>query len=98
MSIIVIRSSFVHSLRNLLLTRDVNVIAPAKVTKIEEEGVVTKIASNTVVIAAGYKSNKALANVLEDKVKDLSVIGDATEPRKIMTTIHEWYHAIRLMN
>ncbi|WP_291644112.1 hypothetical protein [Clostridium sp.] len=49
-------------------------------------------------IAAGYKSNNALANVLEDKVKDLSGIGDATEPRKIMTTIHEGYHAIRLMN
>lgn len=94
-----------QSLRKLLLSRGINVISSAKVTKInesgvsyEKDGVSSKIVCNTVVIAAGYKSNNALEAALEDKVRDLSVVGDATQPRKIMTAVHEGYHAIRLMN
>ncbi|MBU3182872.1 NAD(P)/FAD-dependent oxidoreductase [Clostridium psychrophilum] len=94
-----------QSLRHLIASRGIHIIAPAKVTKIDEtgvfyekDGVVRKIACDTVVIAAGYKSNNSLASELEDRVKDLSVVGDATKPRKIMTAIHEGYHAIRLMN
>ena len=94
-----------QSLRHILSDRSICVIASARVIKIDETGVsyekdsvISKIACNTVIIAAGYKSNNALVDELEDKIKDLSVVGDATEPRKIMTAIHEGYHSIRLMN
>lgn len=51
-----------------------------------------------VVIAAGYLSNNELEDELEGKVKDLSVIGDAASPRKILDAVHEAYHMIRLMD
>lgn len=93
-----------QSLRDLIKAKDINIIAPARVTLIEEDGVTYikdgetyKVPCDTVVIAAGYKSNNELEAALEDKV-DLSVIGDASAPRKIMTAVHEGFHAIRLMN
>lgn len=51
-----------------------------------------------VIIAAGYKSNNELADALEEKVRDLSPIGDANAPRKIMTAVHEGCPTIRLMD
>lgn len=93
-----------QSLRDMIKARGINIIAPAKVMSIEEDGVTymkdgntCKLLCDTVVIAAGYKSNNELEEDLEDKV-DLSVIGDANSPRKIMTAVHEGFHAIRLMN
>jgi 2-enoate reductase len=94
-----------QALRDMLAERNVGVIAPAKVKKIlpdglvyEKDGTEHTLSCDTVVIAAGYKSCNALANKLEGKVKSLSVVGDAESPRKIMTAIHEAYHAIRIMN
>lgn len=49
------------------------------------------------VLACGYRPNDGLAVELEGRVKDLSVIGDAEAPRKILTAVHEGYHAIRVM-
>jgi len=63
----------------------------------EKDGKISKIECDTVVIAAGYKSNNELAQALEGKVRDLSVIGDSVAPRKILTAVHEGFHAIRLM-
>lgn len=93
-----------QALRDMLRDRGVAVIAPAKVTSItadsltlEQDGVQKVIPCDTVVIAAGYRSNSGLEDALEGKVKSLSVVGDAVSPRKIMTAVHEAYHAIRLM-
>ena len=49
------------------------------------------------VLACGYRPNDGLAVELEGRVKDLSVVGDAEAPRKILTAAHEGYHAIRVM-
>lgn len=93
-----------QALRDMIADLKLDIVAGARVTKIDETGVAyTKdgtegfIPCDTVVIAAGYSSNNELAEALEDKVKDLSVVGDASSPRKIMTAVHEGYHAIRLM-
>jgi 2-enoate reductase len=93
-----------QALRDMITDLKLDIVAGARVTKIDETGVAyTKdgidgfIPCDTVVIAAGYSSNNELAEALEDKVKDLSVVGDASSPRKIMTAVHEGYHAIRLM-
>ena len=37
------------------------------------------------------------ADSLEDMYEEVCVVGDAVSPRKIMTAIHEGYHAIRVM-
>lgn len=91
-------------LRDMLKERGINVVAPAAVTSISEnsltyetDGKAKTIDCDQVIIAAGYTSNDKLAEELEDQVKSLSVVGDASEPRKIMTAVHEAYHAIRLM-
>ncbi|WP_202898503.1 FAD-dependent oxidoreductase [Companilactobacillus nodensis] len=63
---------------------------------IDDNGVEKKLPCDTAVVAAGYKSNDSLEEILEDKV-DLTVVGDAVSPRKIMDAVHEAYHAIRVM-
>ena len=47
--------------------------------------------------AAGFKPNDQLEDALEEIYDDVTVIGDAKAPRKILTAIHEGYHAIRVM-
>lgn len=91
-------------LRDMLTERDVKVIAPAVVKEIskntltyEKDGQTQTIPCDQVIIAAGYRSNDDLEAQLEDKVNSLNVVGDASQPRKIMTAVHEAYHAIRLM-
>lgn len=93
-----------QALRTMIKEREIGVIGNAKVTKISKDGVTyllgnieEKIECDTVIIAAGYKSNNQLESELEKKVNELTIIGDAESPRKILTAIHEGYHAIRVM-
>ena len=37
------------------------------------------------------------SRLLDEKYDEVAVIGDAVAPRKILTAIHEGYHAIRVM-
>lgn len=92
-------------LRNMVKDRGVHVVAGAKVTKItddtvtyEKDGEVKTISCDTVLNAAGFKPNNQLEDLLEDEYDDkVVVVGDAVSPRKILTAIHEGYHAIRVM-
>lgn len=92
-------------LRNMIKDRGVNVVTGAKVTKItddsityEKDGEVHTVSCDTVLNAAGFKPNNQLEDLLEEKYDDkVVVIGDAVAPRKILTAIHEGYHAIRVM-
>jgi len=90
-------------LRDMLKERGVKIEAGAKVTKItggelffEQGGTSRSIPCDQVIVAAGYRSLDALAEELGDKV-DLTVVGDAGTPGKIINAVHEAYHAIRLM-
>lgn len=93
-----------QALRDMLAEREIKTIGSAKVKKItpecivyEKDGKEETIDCDSVIIAAGYKPNDALEYELEDKVKSLTVVGDASAPRKILTAVHEAYHAIRVM-
>ncbi len=93
-----------QKLRAMIRQENIGVIAKARVVSIDAESITYEqgekesvISCNTVVIAAGYKSNNELAQALKGKVKDISVIGDASKPGKIITAVHEGYHAIRMM-
>ncbi|MBN2282766.1 MAG: FAD-dependent oxidoreductase [Deltaproteobacteria bacterium] len=50
---------------------------------------------DSVVIAAGYRADDALAKALEQGDREVRVIGDCLEPRKIYNAIHEGFHAAR---
>ena len=92
-------------LRNMIKDRGVNVVTGAKVTKItddsityEKDGEVHTVSCDTVLNAAGFKPNNQLEDLLEEEYDDkVVVIGDVVAPRKILTAIHEGYHAIRVM-
>jgi len=91
-------------LRDMIKHREIDVIASATVTDIasgkvvyEKDEKVLEVLCDQVIIAVGYHANNSLEDALEDKVKSLSVVGDANEPRKIMDAVHEAYHAIRLL-
>ena len=93
-----------QALKAMLEERGVNKACGAKVTQVtddavvyEKDGQTVSVPADTVIIAAGYRSNNELEDQLEGLVDDLSVVGDAVAPRKILTAVHEGYHAIRVM-
>ena len=93
-----------QALKAMLQERKVKTICSAKVTKISEgtltyeaAGETREIPCDQAVLACGYRSNNELEEQLKGRVKDLSVVGDAESPRKILTAVHEGYHAIRVM-
>lgn len=91
-------------LRKMVKDRGVHVAAGARVLKItpdsvtyEKDGEQVTIACDTILNAAGFKANNQLEDLLEDLYEDVTVVGDAIAPRKILTAVHEAYHAIRTM-
>lgn len=91
-------------LKGMVKDRGVKVEANAKVTKItansvtfEREGEEITIECDTILNAVGFKANNQLEDLLENIYEDVTVVGDAIAPRKILTAIHEGYHAIRVM-
>ena len=93
-----------QALRQMLQDNNINKITKATVTKIEDNRVTYlqdnqeyTIVCDTIINAAGFKPNDQLEDALEEIYDDVTVIGDAKAPRKILTAIHEGYHAIRVM-
>ena len=91
-------------LKNMVKERGVKVEADAKVTKItpnsvifERDGKVTTLECDTILNAVGFRANNQLEDFLEEIYDDVTVVGDAIAPRKILTAVHEGYHAIRVM-
>lgn len=91
-------------LKRMVKDRGVKVEAGAKVTRItpdsvtfERDGKKITLECDTVLNAVGFKPNNQLEELLEEMYDDVAVIGDAVVPRKILTAVHEGYHAIRVM-
>ena len=91
-------------LRKMVKDRGVKVEANAKVTNItptsvtfERDGKTMTLECDTVLNAVGFRPNNQLEDLLDEKYDEVAVIGDAVAPRKILTAIHEGYHAIRVM-
>jgi len=92
------------SLRDMLTQRDIQLLTSAKVKQITPDCVIyernnqsEELVCNTIIIAAGYRSENDLEEQLEGKVASLSVIGDAVQSRRILDAVHEAWHAIRIM-
>ena len=93
-----------QQLRNMVRDRGVKVKADAKVINItsdrityEKDGESFSIPYDTIFNAAGFKSSNELEDPLEGFYDNVTVIGDAVSPRKILNAVHEAYHAIRVM-
>lgn len=71
-------------------------ITPNSVT-FERDGKVTTLECDTILNAVGFRANNQLEDLLEEIYDDVTVVGDAVAPRKILTAVHEGYHAIRVM-
>ncbi len=69
------------------------------VTLIDRYGLRTTIPADTVVLAAGFKSNRDLIDNLR-KVPKVQVfeVGDCVKPRKIFDAIHDGHLAAKLLN
>ncbi|WP_342433171.1 FAD-dependent oxidoreductase [Neobacillus sp. FSL H8-0543] len=90
-----------QALRQLLLDREIRVVANATVTKLSDEAVEyvhegeqKAIEADTYVIASGFRSNDELYNQLNGKI-DVEKIGDAVSPDKILTAVHQGFHIAR---
>ncbi|MCP4268813.1 MAG: FAD-dependent oxidoreductase [Candidatus Brocadiaceae bacterium] len=57
----------------------------------EENNKNTKIFADTVIIAAGYKSNRGITNQLNGNTEELYKIGDCVEVRTALEAIHEGF-------
>ncbi|MBM4761052.1 FAD-dependent oxidoreductase [Bacillus sp. B15-48] len=90
-----------QSLRQLLKDNEISIISKAKVTNLTDaaveyvlEGEQYTLEADTIVIAAGYVSNDELFDQLNGKV-DIDKIGDAVQPDKILTAVHQGFHLAR---
>ncbi len=57
----------------------------------EEDNKDRKIFADTVIIAAGYKSNRGIAHQLNGYIKEFYTIGDCVEVRTALEAIHEGF-------
>ena len=93
-----------QALRAMLAERGIKKVCSAKVTEITSEGVCYEdaegnaqmVPADTVIISAGRKSLDTLADQIEDQV-DVSVIGDASNPSKVIFAVRQGYNLIRTM-
>ena len=77
---------------NVKNIRHINKSGKACIT-FEKNNKDTKLLADTVIIAAGYKSNQGLTKKLNGCVKELYEIGDCVEVRTALEAIHEGFEA-----
>lgn len=75
---------------NVKNIRYINKLGKACIT-FEKDNKDIKLLADTVIIAAGYKSNQILTNKLNGCVKELYKIGDCAEVRTALEAIHEGF-------
>jgi len=91
-------------LLKLLADVNVRILTETHVSEIMDDGLVivdkygkqNKLSSDTVVLAAGLKSNSRL-EALKGKVPEIYAIGDCVEPRKVINAIWEGFRVARLI-
>jgi 2,4-dienoyl-CoA reductase (NADPH2) len=59
--------------------------------RISREGEEELLEADTIVVAAGVRSNAALYDRVKDRARDVHLIGDAKTPRRTLDAIHEGF-------
>lgn len=91
-----IGATYVGHLFKILNEYEVKHHVNAKVKEIKENVIILEdqeIEVDNVIIAAGYKSNDTIIDDIKDKFKEVYVIGDAKNPRRILDAIEEGFIA-----
>lgn len=94
-----------HSLRDHLAEcKNIETVLSAKALKITQNGLVYskdgkefEVPCSTVILAVGYRSNNALEDEIWDNVDNVRLVGDAVAPRKVISAVHEAFHAVRVL-
>ena len=91
-------------LKKMVATSGIKCETSAKVVEItpnsvvfERDGETITIECDTIINAVGFRPNNQLEDILDSKYDEVAVVGDAVTPRKILTAIHEGYHAVRVI-
>jgi len=79
----------------VLINMKVEEIIDKGIVAVDKEGRRHEMEADTVVLAMGYTSDRALYEALRDKVTELYMIGDCREPRKLRDAIHEGAYIAR---
>jgi thioredoxin reductase len=82
-----------------LAEKNVKIVKSTKIEEITGEGVVladrnwnkTFLKADNVVLALGLKPAAGLAGEIKGKVKEICVIGDAKQPRRIQEAVHQGF-------
>lgn len=89
-----------QALRQLLKDSNINIIANAEIKELKDEEIKYEkdneeksIKADTYILATGYKANDELYDKLNAKI-NVSKIGDAVEPDKILDAVHQGFHII----
>ncbi|NLZ45277.1 MAG: FAD-dependent oxidoreductase, partial [Clostridiales bacterium] len=90
-----------QALRQLIEDCNINIITGAKVIEFndnkvayEKNGEKFTIDTDTVAIAAGYRSNTTLYDAVHSQI-DCAVVGDAEVPDNILKAVHHGFHIAR---
>jgi 2-enoate reductase len=75
--------------------RKVLAIEPGRVICSNPAGAEEEVRVDSVILALGLKPNRALVQPLKDSFKEVYVIGDCLQPRKIYQAVHEGAYAGR---
>ncbi|MBI4334918.1 MAG: FAD-dependent oxidoreductase [Chloroflexi bacterium] len=91
-------------LLKLLEDSKVKILVNTRVVEITDGGVVvagingrrTPLPADTVLLAAGMKSNDGLVEAIRDRVPEVYAIGDCVRPRRVINAVWEGFHAARM--
>lgn len=91
------------ALNTMVAVNGVNIMAGTKLVEIKAneaivekaDGTIESLKCDSVVLALGFKASENLAVELQGKIKEISVIGDASAPRRVKHAVTEGYEAAR---
>jgi 2-enoate reductase len=93
-----------QNLRYLLAESNVHIMTGTKLTEIldngikaEKDGKLGTIPCDSVVFAAGFRSDHSLYDQIEEAGFEVVNIGDNVKPGKVIDAVHQAYHAMRIL-
>jgi len=82
---------------NILTSTNAQEITDSGVVVVDAQGKTSTLEADTITYAVGMKSDSELAEVMQDKLPEVYVIGDCTEPSIVMGAIWGGYRTARLI-
>jgi len=93
-----------QNLRYLIAESNVHIMTSTELTEIldngvnvEKDGKLETIPCDSVVFAAGFRSDHSLYNQIDEAGFEVVDIGDNVKPGKVIDAVHQAYHAIRIL-